>query len=330
MGLNAVFNQFDKRLDPRDEPYNIFAFRGRRALNFSTDYTFTYQNAHFFGETAYGNGGLATLNGLLLGVDKRLSFSLLQRFFSKKYQAINAQAFAESSRVNDENGLYLGAEFKPSRVLTVSGYVDFWQFNWLRFRADAPSRGSEYLLKTHLKWKNTEGYIQWRQKTKEENGERTKEMKTNVLVEKMRTQLRVQFNHKLSRAFELRQRLEWSFFDEPTNKSRGFLVWQDVLWKPSNYPLSISSRLAFFDTNDYSSAIYGFENDLIYNFTVLPYYGRGQRFYFNVSYKIYKKILLEMRIAQTRLAGTTGFSSGLNEIEGNRRTDVKCQLRWQF
>ncbi len=344
ISLNTVFNQFDGHLEPRDEPYNIYVFRGKSLLNISTDYKKTYKNFHAFGETAMShNGGIATLNGLLMGLDKRLSISILQRYFSLKYQTLQAQPFAESSRPQDEKGIYLGIEFKPNRSWTVSSYADFWQHQWWRFRVDAPSHGQEFFGKIQYKRRNTEGYLHMRVKTKQQNRtDRPDSVKTNIVVDKTRTQIRLHFNNRLSKSLELRNRLEWSFFEDDKGIKKGFMIWQDAIISLNNLPfespkmasilrgLKLTTRLAFFDTKDYDTAIYGFENDVQYSFTVLPYYYRGTRFYLNASYKFMKNSYLEARFARTRLVNQNSFGSGLDKIEGDTRTDVKVQLRFSF
>ena len=331
ISFNSVFNHLNKKFNPRDEPYNFNVFRGKTLVNISTDYKYSYQNFHLFGETAMSdNGGYATLNGLLLGLDKTLSFSILQRFFSLKYQALNAQPFAETSRAQDEKGVYLGLEYKPNRHFIASGYADFWQHQWWRFRVDGASHGQEFFLKTAFKYRNTEGYLHVRSKTKQENAKRPDTAHVNTIVDKTKTQIRFHFQYTISKELELRNRLEWSFYESEKPTSKGFVIWQDAIFHPKNYPLSISTRLAFFDTDDYQSAIYAFENDVLYNFTVLPYYYRGSRFYLNLSYKGLKKWLFELRFAQTRLNNRQIIGSGLDEIEGNHRTDIKAQIRFSF
>ncbi len=344
IALNTVFNHFDGRLEPRDEPYNQYAFKGKSLLNISTDYKKTYKNFHAFGETAMSNnGGFATLNGLLIGLDKRLSISILQRFFSLKYQTLQAQPFSESSRPQDEKGIYLGMEYKPNRSWTVSGYADFWQHQWWRFRVDASSHGQEFLGKIQYRRRNTEGYLQVRMKTKQQNKtDRPASEKTNTVVDKTRAQIRLHFNNRLSKNLELRNRVEWAFFEDDKGLKKGFVVWQDAVISLNNLPiespkiesilrgLKLTTRLAFFDTKDYDTAIYGFENDVQYSFTVLPYYYRGTRFYVNASYKFSKNGYLETRFARTRLVNQNSFGGGFDKIEGNTRTDVKVQLRFSF
>jgi hypothetical protein len=331
VGLNTVFNHFDKKIEPQNEPYNLYSFKGKQLINFSTDYKFTFKNVHVFGETAMSdNLGWATTNGIIVGFDKKLSFSTLYRYFSLKYQTVNAQPFIESSRANDEQGLYLGFEYKLNRRWTTLFYADIWQHNWLKFRADAPSNGQEFFTKMQYKTKNTEGYIQVRTKTREQNATRPDTAKTNTLTPKTRSQIRLHFAYRVNKNLELRNRIEFSFYKDEEGISKGFMVYQDVKYEFENTPLSISSRLAFFDTKDYQSAIYAYENDLINNFTILPYYYRGSRLYLNLNYKGFKNLLIETRLARTVLTNRKTIGSGLEEIDGNSRTDVKMQVRWTF
>jgi Helix-hairpin-helix motif len=337
VGLNSVFNHFDKRIFPQEEPYNIHYFQGKNLLNTSVDYRGRWQNIAYFGETALsGNGGFATLNGWLVGLGKQLSISVLQRFFSKNYQTINAQPFAESSRVQGEKGLYVGIQFRQNRAWTHEFYADIWRYDWQRFRVDAiPSFGNEWFLKTSFRRRNTDGYVQLRLKRKQENlSPRPDTAKTNTVVDKSRFQIRFQINHHFNKFVELRNRVEWAFFQQhsplvPT-PSRGFAAWQDVLFKHPNTPLGISGRLAYFNTTDYQSAIYGFENDVTNSFAVLPYYFRGGRFYINGSYKFRENAHLEARLARTTLFNQKTIGSGFDEILGNKRTDFKLQLRLGF
>jgi hypothetical protein len=331
IGFNTVFNQFDGTLKPANELYNLYAFKGKRLINFSTNYKTTYKNIHLFGETAMSdNGGFATLNGALIGLDKRLTMSVLHRFFSKDYQSLNAQPFAESSRTQNEKGIYLGFEYKPNRTWTTEFYTDLWEYKWLRFGVDAPSLGQEFFGKITYKRKNTEGSLLMRHKLKQENATRSEMAKTNKLTDKTRTQIRLQFNQSITKKLELRNRMEYAIYNDDKAQSTGFAVWQDVIFKFEKAPLSISSRFAIFDTKDYNSAIYAFENDVLYSFTVLPYYFKGSRFYLNASYRVFKNSYVDARFARTYLANKNTFGSGLDEILGSKRTDIKVQFRVSF
>jgi hypothetical protein len=331
IGFNSVFNQFNGIIKPADKPANLYAFNGKQLLNISTNYKISKRNIHLMGETALSdNGGFATLNGLLIGLDKRFSISLLQRHFAQKYQSLNAQPFAESSRIQDESGVYMGLTLKPHRYFIADLYADVWRYKWVKSGIDAPSAGREFFGKITFKRKNTEGYVQIKNKLKEENSTRDDSLKVNKLSDKTRTQIRLHLNQQINKNLELRNRIEWSIYDTQKEHSTGFVVYQDVIVHFEKYPLSITSRLAYFDTKDYNSAIYAYENDVSRSFTVLPYYFRGSRFYINLSYPILKNGYLEARFTRTYLSNKESFGSGLDEIKGNTRTDIKVQFRMGF
>ena len=46
----------------------------------------------------------------------------------------------------------------------------------------------------------------------------------------------------------------------------GYLIYQDVVYKPKSSPFSFSFRYGLFDTDSYNSRIYAYENDILYVF----------------------------------------------------------------
>lgn len=334
LGVNIVANFLSGTLTPRDEPYNVYAFRGSQLLNGSIDYKKSVRNLHFFGEIATSKSaqiGIGSVNGVLFSVDKKLSFSLLHRFFSLNYHTLAGGAFAESSRYNDENGIYWGMDWKPIKGLIVQAYTDIWQHKWLRYRVDAPSGGNEFFVRAGYAKRTWDFYVHFRQKTRAENAfNRPENAYVNRVVDKTKSSLRLHFQQKINSEWQFRNRVEWSWYDSGIEETRGFVVWQDIGYAPSKLPLKCSARLAFFDTNDYFSNIYAYENDLMYNFSVLPYYGRGVRFYLNASWQFHKNGTLEARWANMSFADRTEISSGLSEIQGNQRNDfkVQCIFKW--
>jgi hypothetical protein len=94
--------------------------------------------------------------------------------------------------------------------------------------------------------------------------------------------------------------------------------------------LKAQVRLAFFDTDDFDTRIYAYENDVLYAFSVLPYFGQGMRYYFNLSYKINRNFSVWLRFSQTYFSDREIISSGLGQIDGRTRSEVKIQVRAKF
>ncbi len=350
IGLNFLYNQFDQALGKTNRPYNQFAFKGDQLLNASIDYTYFYKNFILFGETAWSdNQQLATVNGIIATLNPKVSFSIHSRFMPRNFHSLFGQTFSETTGTTNENGLYMGLEIRPTKEWRFVGYIDTWQHPWLRFRADAPSKGKEYYARiTFYKRRDIEAYFHWKYEQKQESY-RLSTSQMDELLYKQKNNFRLHLNKKVTKRLELRSRLEWSIFDieESSNpasliwldqtfqaqtnvKSNGFLAYQDIIYKPVNIPFSFTTRFAIFEVDDFNARIYAFENDVSYQFSVPAYYNKGTRFYFNLKYRARRHLTLEARYSQTYWANQDGFSSGNNRIEGPTRSAVKVQIRWRF
>lgn len=331
LGLNGLYTTFDSSFERNLRPDNIFAFNTDQLLNVSVDYSYTYKNLHLFGETAVSNnGGIASLNTALFGLNQKIYLAIAHRDYGVRYQALNANAFGETLNANNERGIYLGLEVQPSYNWKFSAYVDQWKHPWLRFAVDSPSVGKEYLFKLlYQKKRKLNMYLQYRKEIKDRNGLRDDE-KTNFLDTQVKDNIRFHVSNKVSKTLELRNRIDFTLFDFRGSVSRGLLIYQDIIYKPKDFPVSITSRIAYFDTDDFNSRAFAFENDLLYAFSIPIYFNKGTRYYINLRYRANRHLTFEARIAQTHWLDEPTIGSGLNLIEGQNRTEVKGQVRLKF
>jgi hypothetical protein len=94
--------------------------------------------------------------------------------------------------------------------------------------------------------------------------------------------------------------------------------------------LSLNARFALFDTDSYNSKIYSYENDVLYYYRIPAYYNRGSRTYITARYKIKKGIDCWIRWSIWKYTNVDEISSGLNQINGNGKSEIRAQLRFQF
>jgi len=350
IAANVLYTQFDQAIGKSDKPYNNFFFKGKQLLNASLDYTYFYKNFIFFGETAWSdNNQFASVNGITASLSSNIAFSIHGRFMPRDFHSLFGQTFSETTGATNENGLYMGLSFNPTREWRFAFYADTWQHPWLRFRADAPSRGSEYYARaTFYKRRNMEAYVHFKYETKQESY-RLDYTNLDELLFKNKSNFRIHLNKQVTKRLSLRSRLEWSIFDiesasnpngqifyngafrpQSEVKSNGFMAYQDIIYKPINIPLSLTTRFAIFDVDNYDARIYAYENDVTYQFSVPAYYNKGTRFYANLKYKAKKHLTLEARYAQTFWNNQEAFSAGNNRIDGRTRSEVKVQARWRF
>jgi Helix-hairpin-helix motif len=309
IGYNAIVHQFQYLLNQEPTAQSPFPFKGQLMFNMSFDYNAMYQNKHFFGETAWHqNGAIATTNSISFTMAKPLTIIFLHRFFDKKYHAFSATTFGENSRVKDENGLYIGFQYLLKKRWTITGYADMWRNN--------TRIGNEILLNAAFKRKNLEFFFQIKHKSLFQPDEDT------VFFTK-RQHFRFNMRYVLSKNWIGANRLEWV----ETQSQNGFMIYQDLFWKPSKLPFHINGRYAYFDTDSFQSVIYAYENDLLSNYSVAKLYFRGSRFYLNLGYAPHPKWLVEARLARTIWQNQHSIGSSLDKTEGNLRTDWKIQVR---
>lgn len=329
---NLLYNQLDKALASTIRPYNQFYFRGDRLLNGSIDYSWQLSNFNFFGETSISdNGAIATLNALLIGLDRKADLSILFRHFPKDYWALNANPFAETSGARNETGIYLGLEVRPMSQWILAGFFDTWKHPWLRFNVDAPSNGYEYRVRlTHFKKRTYRIYFELREEHKFINAP-DNESALNIIIPRKLFQGRLHISNQLSKALELRSRMDFGYFEnEVEGRQNGFLLLQDIIFKPIDFPLHFTTRFAIFDTHSYDIRFYHYENNLLYNFAIPAYYNKGTRFYLNLRYRGIRNLILECRYAQTYWKNRDTFGSGLEAIDDQTRSEVAAQIKYQF
>ncbi len=332
VGVNAVQYQFQLPINKSAEPRNLYALAGKKWGNQSIDYSYTYKNLHFFGEAAFDNKmNKAFVNGLIISVDPTVDMSFLYRNIDEKYQSLYTNAFTESTTPTNERGLFSGISIRPNNHWRFDAYVDFYKFPWLRFLVDAPSVGVDYFSQiTYKPNKQLEIYARYRIESKSKNYNPA-DLTTTPVLPKPRQNMRAQINYKVNPVFTYRNRVELIWFDKNGGGAQnGFLAYTDILYKPMLKKYSGSVRLQYFETDGYDSRLYAFENDVLYSFSIPVFYDKGYRYYVNANYDVSKKMTIWVRWAQTVFINKSTVGSGLDEITGNKRTEVKLQMLYSF
>lgn len=332
VGVTGVYTQYSAELVLSNQLYNLYRFQGDRLFNIGLDYNWLVGKFYLFGELAFDkNGAHAFLQGVQANLSGNFGLSLLVRDYSKKYQSMNSNAFGERSEAQNERGVYLGFAANPIQKFNLMGYVDVFQFPWLRYNVDALSTGYEFLLQaTYVPNRRTETYLRIRRSNTQQNSTIQDEF-IDPIIDVVRTNYRFNFTFEVSKQLKLKNRIELVTLEQPDKPFRwGYLIYQDVIYKPAIIPLDVSARFAVFNTDDYDTRLYAYENDVLYSFSVPAYFYQGMRFYVQAKYEIVKGLSVWFRIAQSYFLNRQTIGSGLDEIDGNTRTEIKVQIRYRF
>ncbi|RSK35994.1 ComEA family DNA-binding protein [Hymenobacter metallilatus] len=329
-GVTAINTLFDKPLLRRDEPYNAFELRGRRNLALSANYNYVWRNLLLFGETARSSGGgLGTVNGLLASLAPNVDVSALYRYYARDFYTLYGNALSENTRNSNESGLYLGLKLRPAARWEVSAYYDRFRFPWLRYQAGAPGTGHDWLVRVAFSpTKTSLLYAQIRQRTKSYDADTLRPVPMPVPTR--RRSYLLFYDASPTTFLSLRTRVQGSTYREDDGPARhGYVLAQDVTVQPLQR-LRLTARYALFDTDDYDTRQYVFEQDVLYAFSVPALYGQGTRAYVLVQADLSRHLTLWLRYADTQYRYQRTVGSGLEEIQGSRRSDIKAQLRYRF
>jgi hypothetical protein len=330
IGLTVLNTFYGATLKKKDELYNRFEFQGKQNTILGVHGDYRWQNIHFFGEGARSkNGGYGGIGGLIAGLGRTVDFTLLLRHYDRDFHSLYGAAISEATRPINETGVYWGLRYAPSRRWQFSGFYDRFQFPWLKYQINAPSDGQDYFL--HALWrpgKKLNMYVVFHQKHKAHN-EPASLFPIAPVLNTIRRTVMINFEYEVPLRFSVRTRLQGGDFRyEGKSASSGFSLVQDITCRLSG--LELSARLAFFKTDNYDSRLYVYEKDMLYAFSLPAYYDQGTRHYLMLRYPLSKKMRIWLRWSQTRYTKSDEISSGLNEIQGKKRSELKAQVMYQF
>lgn len=332
IGATAAHTRYSSPIQPDFSLYQRFRFSGQENFVAGIDYQAVVRNVSFFGETSRSNnGGYATLNGLVASLHPRLSVSIVQRHFARDYQNTHVNVFGENNIVaSNESGVFAGVQTTLSSKWTMTGYADLVKYPWMRYRVNAPGVYTDYMLQLNYKPdRKHEFYLRYRVRDNEQNSSLDDLLITYPAATRQQN-WRLHSVYQVHPNVQMKTRVEWVKWQKEGSASNGFLLYQDIIFKKLGSKWSLIGRYAMFDTQDWNSRLYAYESDVLYAFSIPAYAGKGTRFYTMLKLDVVRGLDLWIRYATFIYNDRNLISSGNNEIQGNQKTDLHVQLRWQF
>jgi hypothetical protein len=304
--------------------YNQFSFSGDTNTNVGVFLNYTFNNLTFFSEVSQTVGhGRGLVIGGLGSLTPQLDISLLYRKFDRDFYSFYSNAISENTFSQNEAGMYWGWKYSFSKRYSLAGYVDLFQFPWLRFRGYAPSEGSEWLCRFNYQpSKAVLIFLQAREENKVRNINNDNTTYQTKIGKKKNFWINIDYSAGSQWSFKTRAQFSTYHLSSTTN---GFALIQDVNLDLGK--LSFTTRYALFDTDDYDNRQYLYERDVWLAFSFPALYGVGIRNYFMAHYKLNRKIDVWLRWAHTRYTDLETIGSGSEQINGNTKNDIKFQAR---
>lgn len=333
MGAVAVQRSLSDSIAARTDWYAQGKFAGKTQSAAGMYAEGVWQNVSLFGEISRSsNIAWAYVTGLTAALHSRVSATVLFRNFDQNFQSVYSNVIAEGSSVfpSNEWGMYVSVQAQLSKKISVNAYSDGVQYPWLRYQVTAPSSFSDNVIQFNYKPdKKHEFYARLRV--------RRTSIDHNVLnridfpVDKLSEQIRLNFIFSPTESLKLHSRIELvKTNEEGLPNETGYLVFQDVIWKKMNVPVSVTIRYALFQSDTWNARLYAYENDVLYSYSIPAYYGKGARIYGIFKFDVRRNIDVWFRIAQWTYTDRDYISSGNSMISGFRKTDCTLQMRMQF
>lgn len=314
LGLTAVekFYSDSVRYYFNKAAYNQNYFRGTNQAVLGLNIRYNFGRWDLFGEVATAQNkkwGIASIVGLRATPWDDISFVLLHRYYSLYWDNPLGYGFSETSRLNDENGIYLGLEVKSIRKWVLNGYVDLFRFAGPKYRINYyPSLGYDALLEAHYQT-TSHLFMNMRARAREK-------------AKQTRLDLRYQLRYT-NHGWQLQTTAEANTVRDSLNHwTFGAALSQDIAYT-FHIPLVLQARLQGFYIPYYDNRIYIYENDVLYAFSSTFVNGIGGRCYLNLRWQCHENISLYFRLSETLLSDRIRSAV-------KTRTDLHLLLRATF
>jgi hypothetical protein len=302
IGMSGSGTRFSLPLkSDASDPEKLFSFNGRTSNVCSVYYNSMIGRILLYGELAANDiKKYAYTQGLSFRPADRLTVNFLFWKYNPGYTAFSGKGPGNSTVSYPEQSLIGNFTFEAARHLFISAGCGIQQFPWLKYRCSSPSR----CVKREIKIRYAPAdklTFDWLYSYRFSMVDNIAINRNPELKEIISKSLKLVIKYSPVDNLTLGTRIDYKFVD--TYASKGVLLLEDINYRIRSIPLTFWLRYCIYNTDDYDSRIYTWENDLLYTFSIPALYGAGSRFYIMAGWKIGGKA--EVRFKYGILSGCT-------------------------
>lgn len=255
----------------------------------------------------------------------KVKLSLNYRYMPAEFRSPFASTFGEMSNPANEEGIYLGAQWKYTSQIKQVVYYDIYRSIERTYYVPVPISGNDLFSETTYNI-NKKNCLLLRLKTENKTDAKRNENKEYDIFNTRKSYIRLDLRQVFIN-FYLRYRLEFCYMnsDKIREDELGIMSFVEVgfaLYKD----LNISSRLAVFDTDSYSSALWAYEYAMPGYLRTSALFKKGLRYTLNLKYKFLQSYTLNLRYELNYKPNEENLGSGYMEVEGNNDSRIFFQL----
>ncbi len=344
IGLTGAVTEFDKRIVPATYVYNDNAFRGDRNCNAGLDFAYRRGRFLLFGEgavcrnnaldSAQSNISPAAIVGAEFVMNNSHRLSSQARYYSPTYHSLHASSLGQNGYPQNEIGAALYYQGRLPGDIEVTASVDYFWFPHMKYLVYASSRGHEYRLDLYHPFRHVRGLtvnLKYRFKEKGKN------IIPSTMVDGA-YRLEQTYRHQIQGNIEYgRGPWRWvtriayaNYRGDETEANGGWLLYEDIQFRPQRIPLTLTARLALFDVDDYEARLFAVESDFVYQYSSAVYQNEGCRFYLLLRYDISQYWNVGFKYGITAYSDQETFGSGYDLINANHRQQWRIQVRLKW
>ena len=286
---------------------------------------FTFQNTVFFNELRYDvpTHQTGSIQGLLVSLDKSTDLSIIHRQYANNLNTNNSNALSAGNGKN-EKGWLIGYQFKASKKTQINAYIDLFEHPQNSYLADGPAKGKDALVLLNYTEKNSLN-LQIRFRVQANDFTSRHNWQMAALSTEYRQNLRVELSYKTGKHSELKHRLEMvNIRNSDQYSAKGYLMFHN--WSAQHRAFKFHYRFSIFNTDDYNSRVYAYENDLSSVYTMKAWNDKGYAMHLIVQYHVNKIVQIKTKFAGVRYSDEHVTGTGNDRRSGYLFGDIKFEV----
>lgn len=328
LGVGGYAAFFDKPVWPRMQDYNRYYLRGKSAGGVSADFVCETRRWNYRAECAVDARFNAATSHTLRMTPASLpwTFILQGRWLSPRYVAPYARIMQMASRVQNELGGLLGAEWRPLPSLTLTSYAEYAYHRRPLYRVSRPSHRmtgmmqGEYAPTRHCTIDLRYIYKMTQRDVSGHDG-------VIECIHNHSCRLSAHLNH---RHYALHLAADFRMLQSQTKPPQwGQMLSARGIWR-CNKRFQCHTMAALFHTDSYDTRLYAYEPQLqgAGGFPTFAYH--GARWVVMTRWLPFRTLSIALRYGGIRYFNRKTISSGPALIHSPIKNDLSVQLLWHL
>ena len=294
-------------------PSDLYDFKGSFNRILSVYYAGSVRKSLLSGEISIDyKGNSALIQSFAFRPSDRLTINCLYRNYRPGFMSLHGRGPGNNSSTGNEEGITGNFTFEAASHLFISAGYDICRYPWLKYRTSFPSLAKKSEIKLRYmpaQRINFEVLCNRKFSITDQQTDRGIAIRKETDAITLKTITRFILNDNTT----LNTRIDYKFIRH--SGSRGMIMAQDLAYRFARIPVTLWARYCIYNTDDWDSRIYLYENDLLYSFSIPAFSGKGTRSYIMAKWDIGDYAELRVKYGLTSRSGTNDIQSYTDELK---------------